>query len=89
MPTVKLLIQGKVQGVFYRAAAKDKARELHITGWIRNTPDEKVEAVVSGSQEKLQTFVEWCKKGPQRAEVSEVIATAQEEINFETFEIVR
>ncbi|HVU55234.1 MAG TPA: acylphosphatase [Puia sp.] len=73
MPTVHLLIKGKVQGVFYRASAKAAAERLHITGWVKNTPEGHVEALASGEEGGLRQFVEWCRKGPGKAVVSEVI----------------
>lgn len=89
MPTYHLLIKGEVQGVFYRATAKKVADELGITGWIKNTADENVEAVVSGTEEQLQKFISWCKKGPAMAKVTDVITTQQEEIKFEDFFVKR
>ena len=59
MPTKYLLIRGRVQGVYYRASAKDMARKNGLTGWIRNTPDGHVEAVASGTEEQLELFINW------------------------------
>lgn len=73
MPTVHLLIKGKVQGVFYRASAKEAAEKLNITGWVKNTPEGHVEVLACGEEEDLRQFVEWCRKGPERAMVSDVI----------------
>src|SRR5205085_9502343 len=89
MPTIHLIITGKVQGVFYRAKAKETADRLGITGWVRNTDEGDVEAVATGTKEQIEKFIEWCRKGPQRAEVTNVEATEQEESQFETFEIFR
>ena len=89
MPTLHLMIKGKVQGVFYRATAKETANKLGITGWIKNTVEGDVEAVVTGETAQLQTFVEWCKNGPERASVSEVIVTEQDETMFDEFSILR
>jgi len=92
MPTVHLLIKGKVQGVFYRASAKAAAERLHITGWIKNTPEGYVEALACGEEEDLRQFVEWCRKGPQQAAVSDVIELEKQlegRSNFNGFAIVR
>ena len=89
MPTIHLLIKGKVQGVFYRATAKKVADNLGLTGWIKNTKDDDVEATVTGDKDKLQEFINWCKHGPEKAEVENVIATQGEETSFKNFEIVR
>ena len=56
MPTVHLLIKGKVQGVFYRASAKEKAGGLKLTGWVKNTPAGDVEAVASSTEENVKEF---------------------------------
>jgi acylphosphatase len=89
MPTVHLLIQGKVQGVFYRASARDVAEELKLTGWVRNTKEGHVEALVTGNNEKLQRFINWCKKGPSDAVVTEVQVTEKKEENFERFRVIK
>jgi acylphosphatase len=89
MPTMHLLIKGKVQGVFYRASARDVANELGVKGWIRNTEEGNVEAEVSGEQQILDRFVEWCGKGPFGAIVQGIEAITIEEKNFNAFLILR
>ena len=89
MPTVCLLITGKVQGVFYRATAKRKANELDITGWIKNTREGNVEATVSGNERQLNEFINWCKRGPDRAIVEKVIVSDTEDMVFEGFAVLR
>ncbi len=89
MPTFHLLISGKAQGVFYRATAKKVAEELGVKGWIKNTKDNDVEAIITGTEEQVQQFIKWCKKGPARAEVSEVIATKVNDKSFDEFKIDR
>lgn len=89
MKTIHLLIKGKVQGVFYRATAKDVAKLSGLKGWIANTEDGSVEAVVSGEEEKLQEFIQWSKQGPSRADVTEVIVTEKEYEEFEKFSVIR
>jgi acylphosphatase len=89
MPTIHLLIKGKVQGVFYRATAKKIADELNLTGWIKNTKDGNVEAAATGNEEQLKEFMNWCKQGPEHAKVEEVIIEQKPIIFFDTFEITR
>lgn len=89
MPAIRLHIKGEVQGVFYRASAKKVADKLNITGWIKNTPGGDVEAVVSGGEKELQEFINWCKKGPDKAAVEDVMVTPEKEINFTDFDIIR
>ena len=82
MKTIRLTVKGKVQGVFYRASAKEMADLLGITGWIKNLPDKNVEIKATSADDLLQQFIVWCKKGPSRAKVDEVII---EELPFEPF----
>ncbi len=89
MATLHLLIKGKVQGVFYRASAKEKADELGIKGWIKNTEGADVEAVVTGTEQQLEDFVTWCWSGPPSAVVSEVRSTSIEPVAFNDFSVIR
>lgn len=89
MPTIRLLIRGKVQGVFYRASAREMAEEFGVTGWIKNTPEGDVEAMASGNEEQLQQFIDWCKSGPPHAVVADVAISRIEDHDFEKFRIVR
>lgn len=89
MPTFHLLIKGKVQGVFYRASAKKMAETTGITGWIKNTPEGDVEAVAAGTEEQLQQFISWCRKGPSGAKVTDVIVSEQKQIFFVDFSVRR
>lgn len=72
MHKVKLLITGKVQGVFYRQSMKSEASALGLFGWVRNLDNGAVEAEVFGEEKKIQALLAWCKKGPERAIVEEV-----------------
>jgi len=89
MPTVHLIIKGKVQGVFYRATAQDVAEELNVTGWIKNTPEGNVEIIASGSEEQLQKFIVWCRQGPPKAVVTNVSVNQVAEEKFDEFKIAR
>ena len=85
--TVHLLIRGKVQGVFYRVSARKTALETGVTGWIKNTPEGNVEAMASGQTEAVNKFIDWCKKGPSRAAVAEVVVSLEEDAVFKGFVI--
>jgi acylphosphatase len=87
METVRLLIKGKVQGVFYRASARDRAVELGIKGWVKNTPEGNVEVVATGEKENLEKFIDWCRKGPSKALVVDVVITKSDEHYHESFHI--
>lgn len=65
-------ISGKVQGVWFRASAKEEADKLGITGWACNLPDGRVEVFACGDSEKMSAFHAWLKHGPRLAAVTEV-----------------
>ena len=89
MKTIRLIIKGKVQGVFYRATAKDVAEQLGIKGWVKNLPDNNVEIRATASEELLQRFIDWCKQGPPKAKVDEVIVEDLSPEEFNAFKIIR
>jgi acylphosphatase len=65
-------VTGRVQGVFYRAWSQAQARELAISGWIRNCPDGSVEAHVQGEQRAVDRMIERMRRGPANARVDDV-----------------
>jgi len=65
----RLLIAGRVQGVAFRWETQRAAQERSVTGWVRNLPDGRVEAVVEGSRVNVNDLVDWCRKGPPVARV--------------------
>ena len=67
-----ICVKGKVQGVFFRASTKEAAGKLGICGWVRNEPDGSVRIEAEAPEEKMKQFVEWCRKGPQFAQVQSV-----------------
>ena len=69
MRRVRITASGTVQGVFFRAAASDEARRLGLTGWVRNTDDNDVEAEAQGDEQAVDRFVEFCRAGPGNAQV--------------------
>jgi acylphosphatase len=85
----RITINGKVQGVFFRASAKEKADELHVKGEVRNLPDGRVEVIACGNETQVQRLVEWCYDGPPRAEVMSVDVTDIGPIDFDGFRVVR
>ena len=89
MKTIRLIIKGKVQGVFYRATAKDVADMLGVKGWVRNLPDNNVEITASATEELLQKFIAWCKQGPPKARVDEVVVEDLTLEEFKDFRIMR
>lgn len=67
-----LIVSGKVQGVFYRASCQEVAIQYGLKGWVRNLPSGEVEALIQGEKEKIEKLIDWCKKGPPHARVSDV-----------------
>lgn len=68
----RVVIRGRVQGVFFRAEARERARSLGVRGWVRNVPDGTVEAVFEGERERIDSLLAWCRRGPALADVDDV-----------------
>ena len=66
-------ISGDVQGVFFRQEASSRARTRNVNGWIRNLSDGRVEAAFEGASEAVESMIRWCREGPRRATVSDVL----------------
>lgn len=84
----KIKIYGKVQGIFYRATAKEEADKLEITGFAKNLPDGSVYIEAEGEKNNLDKFVKWCNIGPLMAKVEKVESSESSQKNFREFEIV-
>jgi acylphosphatase len=69
---VRLVIRGRVQGVWYRGSMEREAVRLGVAGWVKNRPDGTVEAVVEGDAAAVESLVAWCRKGPPSARVDDV-----------------
>ena len=89
MKTVHVIVKGKVQGVFYRATAKEVADKMGIKGWVKNTRDGAVELLITGDEEIIATYIAWCRQGPPRAKVDEVKSEEKEVTPFDDFQILR
>lgn len=87
--TISITVSGKVQGVFYRQSAKEKASKLGLTGQVKNLRDGNVHIIATGTQEQLAAFTDWCKKGPPRALVAGVEIIELPLKQFECFTIAR
>lgn len=72
MKRARVTVRGAVQGVFFRVEARDRARSLGLAGWVRNLPDGSVEAVFEGDEERVESMVGWCGRGPAGAQVEDV-----------------
>lgn len=68
----RVVVHGRVQGVFFRQSCADEARLRGINGWVRNRSDGAVEAVFEGTHDSVTAMVDWCRRGPRHADVTEV-----------------
>lgn len=85
--TLHLVIHGRVQGVFFRDSMRREAQRMAVTGWVRNTAEGTVEAMVQGEQAAVDSIVQWAQRGPARAQVSRVEVEAGSGA-FHQFEIL-
>ena len=84
----RLLVSGRVQGVYFRVFTRKKALQLGVNGYTRNLADGQVEIVAEAEDAILETFVQWCHKGPITARVDQVIVSPLEvDKVFSNFEI--
>jgi acylphosphatase len=83
----RVLVAGQVQGVFFRQSAHEMATGLGLTGWVRNLPDGRVEAVFEGDEGAVEKAVAWCREGPPWASVNDVDVTREEPEGLDGFRI--
>jgi len=72
MKTVHVIVEGRVQGVFFRDYTRREAQRLKLKGWVKNRPEGSVEAVISGSDDQVDTLLEWFQTGSPLSVVSAV-----------------
>jgi len=68
----RVVVSGRVQGVFFRSSCRDQARRLGVSGWVRNTAAGTVELWAEGAPVQVDALVRWCREGPRHAEVDGV-----------------
>ena len=86
---VRLIIEGRVQGVWFRDSTRKEARDLGVRGWVKNRFDGNVEVLAEGREEDVNRLIEWCHHGPPYAKVSRVRETREEWVGeFDSFDIV-
>jgi len=91
MYKIRVMISGDVQGVFFRISTQDKARELKLTGWVKNIFTNAVEILAEGDREKLSVFTGWLQLGPPNATVDKISIEWEKSLDkeFSSFEIHR
>ena len=82
-----VFVSGRVQGVYYRANTRDTAREHGIDGWVRNLDDGRVEAVFEGTREAVESMVEFCHEGSERANVTDLEIENEDPEGIDGFEV--
>ena len=89
MQTVKIIVQGRVQGVYFRAYTRKTALKLSITGTVKNRNDGHVEIVATADPTAMADFIKWCNKGPLLAKVTDISVNTLTEIEyFNDFDII-
>jgi acylphosphatase len=83
----RVLVSGRVQGVFFRDTCRRLAEQHGVAGWVRNLPDGRVEAVFEGPAEDVGRLVEWSRHGPRYAAVDHVEVQAEPPEGLDTFRI--
>jgi acylphosphatase len=83
----RVLVSGRVQGVYFRDTCRRVAAEHGVTGWVRNLPDGRVEAVFEGLAEDVGRLVDWARHGPDRAVVDAVAVHAEQPEGLGTFTV--
>ncbi|HOJ71062.1 MAG TPA: acylphosphatase [Syntrophorhabdaceae bacterium] len=90
MKRVHIFVSGIVQGVFFRHFTSMKAKQLGLTGWVRNLRDGRVEMVCEGNEDAIKEMIAWSKKGPQGAFVEKTDVRYEEyQGEFTDFQITR
>lgn len=82
-------VTGLVQGVFYRVNAQEKAQALGLTGCVNNVVDGSVYIEAEGEESKLKEFVDWCKNGPEKAQVTDIKVEEDLLQNYSDFVVKR
>ena len=67
-----MIVEGRVQGVFFRYHTQEAALRFEVKGWVRNRRDGTVEALFEGDKEKVDPMIQWCHRGPSEARVTKV-----------------
>ena len=72
MRRVKILVSGRVQGVYFRMFTQNKAKQFGVKGHARNLPDGRVEIIAEADNGSIEKLIQWCHKGPVTARVDDV-----------------
>lgn len=87
MVRYRVLVSGRVQGVYFRDTCRQLALQRGVRGWVRNLPDGRVEAVFEGPANDVQHLVDWARRGPRAALVADVSVQAEPPEGLSVFRI--
>jgi acylphosphatase len=83
----RVIVSGRVQGVFFRDSTRRRAESAGVAGWVRNTADGTVEAIFEGEDSAVEEMIAFCRSGPGRAEVSAVDVEGERPEGLSSFEV--
>jgi acylphosphatase len=83
----RVLVDGRVQGVFFRDSCQRMAASVGVSGWVRNRHDGRVEAAFEGEREAVERMVTWCRQGPRRAEVTSIEVVEEDPVGETNFRV--
>jgi acylphosphatase len=86
--SVRLYINGLVQGVFFRIFVKENAERYNVKGFIRNLEDKRIEVFLEGNTDEVNKMIELCKKGPRHSQIKDVTIKQERFQSFRTFKIL-
>lgn len=89
MKSVKIIVSGRVQGVFYRDSTRRMAQDLGISGTVRNLPDGSVMIEAEGEEPNVQALIDWCRMGPPGARVDDLQVSPVPPKGFSGFVVLR
>ena len=84
----RVVVTGRVQGVFFRDSTRREARRRRVAGWVTNRADGSVEAVFEGEPDAVEAVVTWTRRGPVRARVESHTVTEEEPVGEDGFRVV-
>ena len=86
--SVRLYIQGTVQGIFFRAFVKENAERYNVKGFVRNLDDGRIEVFLEGDNDKVDKMIELCKKGPKHSQIKKVEEKEEKFQDFKNFKVL-
>lgn len=86
--SVRLYVEGTVQGVFFRNFVKENAEKENVHGFVRNLEDGRIEVFLEGDNEKVDRMVELCKKGPRHSQIRNVVLKEEKFQDFRDFKVL-